>query len=455
MKEKIKKYLCLMLSFVFVLSNCQLFAQNIPSEMATVNPAISEATIADMEKELSNLQSDFGNLKRYINQLFGDIKHAEGSISAEKVFNKLLEDFEKPYAEFIKEVNIYDSYITVEAQKTPMERLAYKYTGRNPLRTKMSITREGVEYSKLRDYVEYVLKKYRTTGVNFRSEVQQIQGKVNDILNCIEGRLALAEKQIKRTAIKNEEIYNLERAAVKIGITNDDVLKYAMRTIDKNDLQLIGLIKSAEVGKTNRLGMALGLKKYLRAVGSRRAKAPLLGMIRKISYRSLKSNMNPKYSELLKDFPIVDASGKYIKPKYTIKNALKAAPIAVLGAVLTANLITEIKSDNSFGLESVGPMKMPEIQKDIETGKAGIADAFMFYSNDVSDSVVESNPEHLRNAINLGLALKEADDNFDEIDNLLAEVSLEDYGFKNKVQADFDIQLNKAFDRILDDIEVL
>ena len=60
MKEKIKKYLCLMLSFVFVLSNCQLFAQNIPSEMPTVNPAISEATIANMEKELS-----LANLKVY------------------------------------------------------------------------------------------------------------------------------------------------------------------------------------------------------------------------------------------------------------------------------------------------------------------------------------------------------------------------------------------------------
>ena len=71
----------------------------------------------------------------------------------------------------------------------------------------------------------------------------------------------------------------------------------------------------------------------------------------------------------------------------------------VIGIILTAALITEVKADNAFSLETVSNRRLAELQRSIENNTAGIADKIMFYSNPQSDKLTSENTRHFIKSI--------------------------------------------------------
>ena len=114
-------------------------------------------------------------------------------------------------------------------------------------------------------------------------------------------------------------------------------------------------------------------------------------------------------------------------------------------------MITEIKSDNHFGIETVSNRDLVKLQRSVEAGTAGIADKVMFYSNPQSDSLTNKDTKHFITSFNLVMDLEEAEKNFDVIENILSDEALAvnyDINANEKVQNELDAQLANVSEKV-------
>ena len=508
MKQKMKKCLCLVLSAVFVLSNCQLFTQQFGTapggEMVynrdlqhvythierpavqrvakvadvEVSTPVEEAIVEDMVNQLTQLRHDFEAMRHYLNRLFGDAKHAEIRGFVEQGYQEFLEKFEKSYIDFINEVNAYDSYVAAEMQKEPMERFAYKYTNRDPgveHYAKSYAFEEGSVFNKMRNNVEYVVSmgpqgvNNRTTGiVTGIPGIEQIEEKVNAALSHVEERLNLADAQIHRITTNNEAArVRLTRFLEESGTTGADVVEYAMKTIPEHDLKFLGLVKATERGGVSKIKMALGYRKYLKAVGSRQAKSGLFNLMKKVSASSLHARAyRAGYENLLNDFPVLPKRGLN-KVARLGRQALRVVPMAIIGTFLTATLITEVRSDNTFFADTIGPRAMAQIARKIDNGTASYGEEAAYFNSAWSDAKVEidednpkkADPLYVAYAINLSLAAGKAYEDFDVIDKMFVEeeksLALVDEVVNDQLQNQLDEQLATVTDRVSESVGMI
>lgn len=424
MKQKMKKCLCLMLSFVFVFSNCQLFAQKVPAAEAPIDQFVVE----NMQNEINYYREQLNLMKEKVYCIFGDAKHAEIRMDLVTEYKKLIGNFNS-YKDFISGVNTYDTYIAREAQITDMDRLADKYMHR-----KLAVEQflreypleEGAVFQKAEEGVDEVVAKYRTIGVNFQDEVNEIYKRVEASLNYIEERLNLAENQINRIAKGNEEIYKkLLQFLEESGTTTDDIVKYAMKHIPEDDLKFLALTKETELGKVSKLRMAKQYRDYLRKIGSRskEARSSLIRLMRNIDPEKLHARAyKAGYEDLLHDFPVLPENGYKNISKFG-RRALSSMPLLVVGVVLLSAAIVEVKSDNSYLDQTLGVRKMSEIAKKIETNsnELSIGEYAAYYNSPISDSKIIKDVRHLANLINLNIAAGKATEDFNTIDNLLLQ----------------------------------
>lgn len=448
-----------MLSFGLVLSNCQLFAQNVAASGIAAEAPVERIAIEQMQEELRYFRTNLDYLKNTVYRIFGDAKHAEIRADLVTEYNMLLSKFDS-YNNFIREVNTYQTYITSEAQKTHMERLAAKYTQRGRSVEQFAVgyaLEEGAVLSKVDIGVQELLLTFPSgNGVHYRGDVDAMYKEVEAALNHVEERLNLAENQINRITTGNEEIQSkLLKFLKESGTTTNDVIKYAMKTIPEEDLQFLALVKESEIGKVSKLRMASKYREYLRAIRSRSkdARSSLIRLMRTINPEKLHARAYKQgYENLLNDFPVLPTQKGYKNISKLGRKALKATPLLAMGAVLTAAMIVEVKSDNSFLYNTIGPRKMGEIARKIEndSDELSIAQYEAYYNSKESEQKIDRDVRHLANLINLTIATGKANEDFDIIDNLLVDeeksLALAGVDLNEIIQNELDEQLANITD---------
>ena len=134
------------------------------------------------------------------------------------------------------------------------------------------------------------------------------------------------------------------------------------------------------------------------------------------------------------------------------RKAIRSTPLLIIGAFLTAAVITEVRSNNSFFAQTLGPRAMKGIADKIENGTSSISEEIAFYNSPVSDSFIENDPVHTINAINLSLAIGQLYENFDTVDQLFVEEekSLAYNEASKEIQNQLDEYLANITDEIAD-----
>ena len=458
MIKKIKSVLSLTLSFIFLFLNLNVFAQEVQ-----VESTIPYEEMQRLEREFNNARE---MLDAYRSQL-KQFKYIDGMISSPRsnIIHRVkpaLEETTKLEEEIIsllREVDGFDTYISSQKEVPVLERLAYKYNAQKPnILFESQFLEEGAAFNKISDGISKLDKLANTEGVIAKQIMDEGEKQVQmfeDVCNYLSSRLDLAEEQAIKATKANSELYEQTMKLIQIaGITEDDIIEQAIRTIPEEDLKMIGLVKEVEAGKAGTLEIAYKLKRHLRKIGAK-DQPSLFKLIRQVARNSwykrvpgvyLTDNY-PKYANIIENFPILE-NGKYVNPKYTIRRIIKAGPIIVIGAVLTAVTITEITSDNNFSEETRSYRYMAKLQKRVEIGEASFMESMVYYTDERSKSEMVKNPRHATNLINLALAVNNAEKDFD----MVAKDLETEYAYQAQadedVQNSFDVYYNSTIQKV-------
>lgn len=463
MRLNTKKLLCLLISSVLFTSNIQVFAQEVQVTKAISANEIKELDnqFAEVGKMLSSLRNTFnkkllglGKLNQpeyYKNRLFFE----NIGLAQEKI-----EQLDKAYINLLDKTYSYTDYIFEEEGKTALERLTYKYLGTPGLSVKNYHLEEGARLEKIRGILEGLEKTWfdASTFNEIMVTTKNQENVMNDLVTYLEQRLTEVHEVFNRTAQRNEEIYINNTAEIfEKHITQDDVLKRAIRVIPQEDREAIGLFLKSDNLKASKIELAKGIRRYAEAIGNKNIPS-VFNLLKRGVYNTAEAKefnkaVKSKYENLLDDFPIFH-NGRYISPQWTIRRMMRSAPLMVLGTVLTISVITEVRNDNSFDNNSFGIRKMKNLKSKIEKGDASFTEALMFYSDDSSFSAVNKDPNHLINAISLALATKQAEKDFDiiapniesELKKKYSDISMQE------VQDNFNLLYDLAVKKIEDDI---
>lgn len=463
MKQKMKKCLCLMLSFVFVLSNCQLFAQAATAEdVVKIDAAISEDLLEKATKDMAAVKHSYENLYYYVQDLFQRSKVSEIDNFTIEHYRQYANEIEKSYTSLINRIDAYDKYLFRESQKDAMERVAYRYTAKKPrIVVRNTAIAEGTAIQNLMEEVENVIKLYRTQGVYNRYAVEEIEKRVSALLNFLGERLQSAEYVLENRIPSGQNLLSeqIDKLIANGSITRESILKYLDETMPAES-HFVEVIRNAKAaGEFNYVTISRELKTYLRAIGSKQGKSTTLRLMRRgMTYKSLEGYLKPEHQRLLRDFPVAAGKGAHLPPSAVVKGVLKVTPIMIVASVLTVNLIAEVRNDNQFTAETVGVREISKLQKRLENGEGSFADAVMFFTNSESDKIVNRNPKYLLSAINLAMTLEEANNDFEDIDAALVEeekLLAYNEAENEDIQATVDEQLASITDQVLEDVNMI
>ena len=458
MKRNIKIILFLSIGFLLLFLSVQIFAQE---EQAT--RAISSREMAELEKEFTDVREMLSSFREYFNKKLSGFE-----IKRKKYFNgNLLWDhiclaqekadkLDKAYISLLDKTYSYADYILEEEGNTALKRLTYKYLGIPGVTIKNYHLEEGSILEKIHGIL-YEVERAWFGAQSYQKIVlaaQEQENTINDLLNTLDERLIEVEGVLNRSIERNNEIYiDNMREIIEKHITNDDVLKYAIRTISEEEREAIGLLIEKNNLKASKLELAVGIRKYLIEENYKNVpsvfKSLKAGVLETWGAKELEKKVGSKYEQLIKDFPII-RNGRYVSPKYTIRKIMRLTPLMVVGAVLTAGAITEIRSNNSFSKKSLCARKMKNLKEKIDRGEASFVESAVYYSDEASSSIISKDASHLINAISLALAVKQANKDFDiiaqsiqtEVGNKYAVVS------EKEIENSFDMFYNKAIQRV-------
>lgn len=471
MKQKMKKCLCLMLSFVFVLSNCtQLFAQTVPTSLEQqgikAGATVPEKLLAKTTEDMASVKHSLKNLKFYADKVLKQSQFATVEPYVLERYNKYLQEVEDLYTSVVNRTLAYNKYLNspwldgTGAADTIIARAARQYTSKAPrlVVNNRYALEEGAAIKAIREEIGKVIG-LGPKGVHYAANTAKVEKQMQMTLNFLDERIEYYDYMLKGNTkaqkVLAERVDDLIAEGV---ITRERIIDYVIENMKPEELRFVGVLKQAKAGGMTRVQMASELGKYLPAIGSKRAKSPILGLMRKASYKTLKSNLTPKTQKFIKDFPELLEEGNTAISSRIAKKGLRVGPVAVIGALLTAALITEIKSDNHFGVETVSNRQLVNLQRSIDNGTAGDADIVMFYSNPQSDSLTNKDTKHFIKSFNLLMDLEEAEKNFDVIDNILSEEALAanyDTNVNEKVQSQLNEQLANISDKVSENIGMI
>ncbi|MBO7605952.1 MAG: hypothetical protein J6S61_05810, partial [Elusimicrobiaceae bacterium] len=226
MKQKMKKLLCLVMSFVFLLSNSQLFAQEKRAakkfvkyfmEKTGIVPLLDmppeaykpleDAYIEQLGADLAEVRKNLEALKTNVSKLFAekDINKIRDIINPEIV--RLQKEIEGPYITLFGDIHKLNDYITADIETEPMERLAREYVRKHPLPKPTPSIAEGVVFYKMKKNINNVLSIYEEKGVVANKEIVLSESEINTILYEMEARLRYAENNMVQLVEGNEQIY--------------------------------------------------------------------------------------------------------------------------------------------------------------------------------------------------------------------------------------------------------
>ena len=467
MKQKMKKCLCLTLSFVFVLSNCtQLFAQAVPSTGVDIKATIPEELLTKVTEDMKSVKHNLKNLQFYADKVLKQSQFAEIEPYVLERYEKYLKEVEDLYTSVINRTVSYNKYLNspwldgTGASKTIISRAARKYSYNAPrlVVNNRAALEEGAAIKAIREEIGKVID-LGPKGVNYAANTAKVEKKMKSALNFLSERIEYYDYMLKGTPKAQEVLAGRVDELIAEGvITRERILSHLSELAKSNpeEFRFLGVLKEVKAGSLHTLDLSKAWRQYLKTIASKRAKAPVLGLMRHMSYETLISQLSPKHKKLIQDFPelIRESNYKYGSRKIWFKGA--TGPVMVIGIILTTALITQIKADNTFSLETISNRRLAELQTSIETNTAGIADKIMFYSNPQSDKLTSQDTKHFINSITLGMNLEEADKNFDVIDNILSEEALAaNYDINTKLQNTLDEHLANINNKVAQDVGMI
>ena len=465
MKQKMKKCLCLMLSFVFVLSNCtQLFAQTVPTvaeqQAIKAGATVPEELLAKATKDMETVKHSLKNLEFYANKVLKQSQFAKIEPYVLERYQKYLKEVEDLYTSVINRTVSYTKYLNQlgadleGASETIIARASRQYSYKAPhlvVNNRVALE-EGSAIRAIKEEIGKVID-LGPKGVNYAANTAKVEKDIMSIFDFLDKHIEYCDHMLKGT-VKGQEVLTegIDKLIAEGVIKREHVINYVVNNMRPEEFRLVKVLKEAKAGTISRLAMARELRKYLTAIGSKKAKAPMIGVMRHISYKTLKSNLSPKTQKFIKDFPeLLEEGGIPVA-----KKGMNIGPVAVVGALLTVGLITEVRSDNSFGIETVSNKELVNLQRSIENNTAGEADMVMFYSNAQSDRLTNTDTKHFIRAITLAMNLEEAENNFDIIDNILSEEGKGlSYNVDEELQNKLESELSNISDKVAKDIGVL
>ena len=449
-----KKILCFTLSFVLLISNAQVFAQN-----AEVQRVISTQEMNKILDDITKMRKELETFNRnFIEVLDRSETNVQNYFKGIQFIDEEANKLSKAYASVLDRSYSYASYISVEKGKTALERLTYQYIGAPELLVRNHHLDESILLNKITGTVENLGNAWinQTALEELIKTAQKDEPMIKDLITALDKRLISLREVIVQSIHTNNEIYeDTIREVIRKYITQKDVLYTAMRTIPEEELRVIGLIAEYNARKASDLKITWNMWRYLKKMGMKN-RPSIFRIFKNVATDNwvLKKfdpflSENYKYKKVIEDFPILQ-NGKYVPSKYTIRKVLRLTPLVIIGVVLTAGAITEIHSDNSFAQGTLGARKMKELKNKIASGEASFTEAMVYYSDERSTSVVNNDPEHLINAINLSLAVVQADKDFDRIAQIVQNEVGNEYGAlsKEEVQNSFNMSYDKAIQQV-------
>ena len=448
MKKKTKKILSLIISFV-LLTSIHVSAQEVQTQRA-----ISESKMLELEKEFYNVREILLSFRNDFNKKLSGFRIKR--VTDTHLFwdhiglvQEKIDKLDKSYINFLDKTYSYTDYIFEEEGKTALERSTYKYLGTPGVYVKNYHLEEGAMLEKMRGMIDELeqtwFKAENFEDILAMAKEQEIV--VNDLVNALDKRLTEVKGVLERSISKNNEIYiNNMTEIIEKHITREDVLKRTIVKISPAEREAIGLFLKNNNLKASKIELAKGIRKYAIAMGKKDVpsvfKLLKSGVLNTLEAREFNETVQSKYGKLIDDFQIF-RNNKYVSPQWTIRRILRTTPVMIVGAVLTVGAITEIMSNNSFNKNSVWAGRMSKLDSKIKQGKASFAESVLYYADESSLSVINKDTEHLINAINLALALKQADQDFEIIvHNIEAELQK---GYKSSLEDDMQNSLDKHY----------
>ena len=469
MKQKMKKCLCLMLSFVFVLSNCQVFAQVVSANTSAVeivnktNVVIPEKLLTKLEQDMKTLKHSFKNLEFYANKVLKQSQFEAIEPYVLERYEEYLKEVKDLYTSVVNRTVAYKKYLAspwldgTGAADTIIARTARQYTSKAPRLVVSNVAlEEGATIKAIEEEIGKIID-LGPEGVHYAANTAKVEKNMNKALKFLGERLEYYDYMQVAKAQKQLTM-RIDDLITEGVITRERVLNYLREVVKNNPEQysFLGILKEVKAGSLHTLDLSRAWRQYLITIGSKRAKAPILGVMRHMSYKTLTSKLSPKNQKLIKDFPelVEESQFKYGERKVWFKGA--TGPIMVIGIILTTALITQVKADNTFSLETVSNRELINLKRSIDNNTAGIADKIMFYSHPQSDKLTNENPKYLIESISLAMNLEEALNNFDIIDEVLSGEELAaNYDINEELQNKLDEKLASITDQVSEDVGMI
>lgn len=412
--HKIKKIFCLILSISLLLSNINIFAQNmkLPPTRQLVKDRIWELLINDLEPALVETQEAYDNLLKAVQT--GDTAQYKRLISE---YQANLKKASKIYSCYKGRYNAYDAFLTSEEATSEVARLARQYEKAGEELPQYFILEEDIIFAKLENEVAW-LEKFSDTEI-----AKRVIGIESDIPYLQEVLLNRFSYQDMIDFHKlDTKAFNLDFKSAKNireAVTPADVLEFAYQRLKSSPATKAAVDLNLELRNSPEkiLSFISNIRKYNR--NFRHVKVPsFIKLMKTVRGMNFVARENYLLTEVTTD--LTEGNLKLIRDieKYQaetrlpfVKKLLQSGPIVVLASVIIALTVTAEAAGSNFTSAPMTPGKFAEIQTAIENNDPNLTveNIITFYDSDRADSLIANDIGHALTFANIALSEKETE----------------------------------------------
>ena len=428
--DDFKKFLCLVLCSVLLISNTQVFARDVPE-------ILSPKVRSDLDKRVKKL-------KTLLDQLEGSVIIEKEAIKVHDFerytstitdMSKDIETFEREYRSLLGDINYYKGQIngvpTNPLKKQSVtETLAKRYYGSGAIIDPVGITiADGEEYIPgVLDFKATIRKKSHygggNTGINayYSADVEKRLQAINRLREDVT-YTELFSIQSDLYGEANGVFKKLEQMYSRI--PTEQIWERAFSHLTPEQQASVNLVLQASKRSKSAVNLAKDINRYL---------ARFKGAVKPSLWNTLKlsrelSHLTPeariKYvDEITKLKPNEMHLARSVAERPAVANKfLKiGTPLMIVGVVLTAVSITEVNAQNAFP-KFASITEKDKIKKAIENDEeVSAVSAIRWYTDPANASAIEKNNAHYMNQIALLFSVAQAQEDEEGILAVMREL---------------------------------
>ena len=465
--SKLKKCLCLTLSIFLLTSNMQVFAQE-AKELDFVKENLDLITKElDLIKDTYEFDQNINNLR--------NILEKEIKLSIEDPIEYLREvSFEakegtfypKSIKNFMSEYKVTrEKYYALSCstkdiiEKGVLSELSYKYNGNLRLLNKsekemldISVAfppvRHAYDVLNAAEPANKILANTYCIVPHGRFRVTWINNE--DIPKLIQS-VKYFENKIDEMKAGLTKIYKARGELLRHTFTPADILEYAYKNgilpKEKAGIKLTLEAMDADVSVNS---LVKSIRKYLTEFGTKvKSEKYSASLTKKLKGMTLaeRAKYVDELTELklgsktfISDFEKLDSSAK----KYVGKAITKGMwELPLIGAIITAAIITEITADNNFNPAYTASIKdISEMKNKIENGEATLQEQWLFYTDERNESLIQKDAVHTLHFVKLAQGAMEAEEILLEAEK--ENKAQENKAIENSILKNYQKQANKT-----------